>query len=357
MTSPPSQQILISDTPTPSSTLLSLLNSHLPYSLPVLRRIQFALNFAGGSSPHTHILHTYPDSDSDHHQQQHFAAAYVDLSRAPETQVWIYSTLEDSSCTALASLSDSVSIDLPGRELKLCDELVSSLLRRVRKISLGNSSSSGGGGGREDEEEVEEEEEKEETWALFGSVNEAVRQRILRLSIDGGGVRMKKTPNVPDDLEWEFCGKWLFRVEDLNDGGGGICNSMSWDGVKKEDVGLVQSRTGILRTEETLLNIPSVVVRLGDDDGTPVAWGFMGYDGTLMTLHVEEPYRRLGLAKAVACKVMRDHLSKYGDDGWGAADVFVENDKSQALCKSIGGVMRWKLSWALIDLSSVGEPL
>lgn len=53
----------------------------------------------------------------------------------------------------------------------------------------------------------------------------------------------------------------------------------------------------------------------------------------------------MGLAKAVARKVMRDHLAEYGDDGWGAADVFVENEKSQALCRSIGGKMKWMLSW------------
>ena len=60
---------------------------------------------------------------------------------------------------------------------------------------------------------------------------------------------------------------------------------------------------------------------------------------------MQEPYRRLGLAKAVACKLMRDHLDDYGDDGWGAADVFVLNQSSQAMCKSIGGILSWTISW------------
>lgn len=42
---------------------------------------------------------------------------------------------------------------------------------------------------------------------------------------------------------------------------------------------------------------------------------------------------------------MRGHLHEYGDDGWGAADVFVENSKSQAFCRSIGGKLSWTLSW------------
>jgi hypothetical protein len=47
----------------------------------------------------------------------------------------------------------------------------------------------------------------------------------------------------------------------------------------------------------------------------------------------------------LACKLMQEHLLDYGDDGWGAADVFCENHKSQALCRSIGGKNSWTLSW------------
>src|SRR3954470_22400698 len=81
----------VEDTPTPSPALLALLKSRLPHSFPVLRRLQFALNFAAiGRTPHTHVLYArYPH----HHHRQgdgdegHFAVACVDLSRGPETQV------------------------------------------------------------------------------------------------------------------------------------------------------------------------------------------------------------------------------------------------------------------------------
>ncbi|KAK4230492.1 hypothetical protein QBC38DRAFT_356783 [Podospora fimiseda] len=317
-------EIIISDItfPTPSSSsvqpLLSLLDSHLPFSLPVLRRIQFALQFPGGYSRHTHILHCYYPDDSV--SSKHFVAAYVDLSRGPETQVWIYSSIEDSSSTLDLS---NVQTGVDETELKACDELLGALLKRIRRIT------------GENETEVKK-------WILFGSVNEVTRQGMFRC-----GVQMNKTGSVPQDLEWEFCGKWVFRIEELEDiikGVLGKREGMKWDVLKEGDVPVVQSRTGIFRSRETLMKISSVVVRLVEG-GRPVAWGFLGYDGTLISLHVEEEYRRMGLAKAVACKVMKENLSKYGDDGWGAADVFVENEKSQALCKSIGGVMRWTLSW------------
>ncbi|KAK4168514.1 hypothetical protein QBC43DRAFT_101011 [Cladorrhinum sp. PSN259] len=292
----------------PVSEFLSLLKPHLPYSLPVLRRIQFNENIARCKPPHAHLLLAPPVDRYPHH----FAAAYVDLSRGLETQVWLYSTIEDT----FSSSAD---------ELCHCDSQIIALLGDIGAIQQKHDAKNVGST------------TPSSPWVLFGSLNEVIRLRML-----AHGVRMSKSPNVPDDLEWEFCDKWVFRLQDLNPGEG-LKEGMSWDRIRREDVKFVQSRTTISRTEETLLRIPSVVVR--SEDGTPVAWGFMGYDGTLMTLYVEEPYRRMGLAKAVACKVMQDHLASYGDDGWGAADVLVHNDKSQALCKSIGGVNKWKLSW------------
>lgn len=89
--------------------------------------------------------------------------------------------------------------------------------------------------------------------------------------------------------------------------------------------------------------LPRTALRL--DDGTPIAWGFLSLDGTLGTLHCEEPYRGRGLAKAVAAKVIRDHNQEFGDDGWCLADVHIDNVQSQGVCKSIGGKKGWRTSW------------
>ena len=74
-----------------------------------------------------------------------------------------------------------------------------------------------------------------------------------------------------------------------------------------------------------------------------------------MTLHVEEPYRGKGLAKTLARRLMRDHLKDFGDDGWGAADVFVSNMKSQAVCKSLGGKLIWIVSWYVFPIFDNAE--
>ena len=64
-----------------------------------------------------------------------------------------------------------------------------------------------------------------------------------------------------------------------------------------------------------------------------------------LTIGHQEPYRGRGLAKAVTRKLFGDHLGDYGDDGWGSVDVFVENQESQGLCRSLGGRLGWLTSW------------
>ncbi|KAK3495897.1 hypothetical protein B0T13DRAFT_309305 [Neurospora crassa] len=446
-----STELHLLDTPLPSPSLLNLLSNHLPYSLPVLRRLQYAANFssdsdnnAPGTTPYSHVLYaskysveeclglpktaatpslastcTQPQEKQQQNKngngnenenangskprkekegRKHFAAAFVDLSRFPETQAWVYSTLEDhcffdpgtgttmDGSTTPTTTSEEVfgsqsqSHSLPEEEAQECDELMLALLRRMRTIALQmplvlegsaseqrqknwteareyllmNAAGNGGAGPK----------------VMIGSLAEIHRHRLF-LDPKGGRVHMHKTANIPEEIEWEVCQKWLFRTEALvsssssekegkNEGELGTTmeeEGLVWDRVRtKEDVRLVQSRTSIKRQEDTLLGLPSVAVRDGEG-GRMVAWGFMAFDGTLMTLHVEEQYRGKGLAKAVACKVMRDHVKDYGDDGWGAADVFLENYRSQGVCKSIGGRVGWLLSWAVVDLATVGDAL
>ncbi|KAK3356153.1 hypothetical protein B0H65DRAFT_69666 [Neurospora tetraspora] len=414
-----SSELHLLDTPLPSSSLLALLSQHLPHSLPVLRRLQYAANFPSnglGTTPYSHVLFASKHSveeclglntatataTQDQHngfkaeeEHKHFAAAFVDLSRFPETQVWVYSTLEDyavidptGASASSAEVFGSQSHSLPEEEARECDELLLTILRRMRTIAqqmpveLDPSITS---------------HQRQENWReareylcmdpsqqnkgsgsgpkiMIGSLAEIHRHRLF-LDIDkkhGYNVKMHKTANIPDDIEWEVCQKWLFRTEALVAAGEEALEKtmkeegLVWDCVRNQkDVRLVQSRTSIKRQEDTLLGLPSVAIRKstsigGEGDeilGEMVAWGFMALDGTLMTLHVEEQYRGKGLAKAVACKVMRDHIKDYGNDGLGAADVFVQNFRSQGVCRSIGGRVGWLLSWAVVDLSTVGDAL
>ncbi|KAK4202300.1 hypothetical protein QBC40DRAFT_221883 [Triangularia verruculosa] len=336
--------------------ILPLLQSPLyfPHTLPVLRRIQFARNFAekGGATATSCVVHVHNNNNNNnnHDQVVHFATAYVDLSRAPETQVWLFCSLEPKvqKGTSLADMS----VSLEEGEERVHDGLLLRLFQHIDGLAKGRRNRK----------------------ILVGSVHEMVRRQMM-----GMGMGLEKT-EVAGRQEWEWDYKFLFDATDLGELDGGMergrwvreGREFYWDRVREEDVRLVKSRTGIDRQEKTLLMVPSVAVRLGET-GEAVGWAFLGewgvvcegggewgadcwvegLDGTIMTLHVEEPYRRLGLGKAIAIKLMREYLDEYATDGYGAADVWIENTKSQGLCHAIGGRPSWIVSWGLLDLESI----
>ncbi|KAL2154800.1 hypothetical protein VTH82DRAFT_3476 [Thermothelomyces myriococcoides] len=309
------RSIQIHESSEPSPSLLEVLKAHLPFSLPVLRQIQITQNFPQyGSTPHGRVLHAHYDDSHDPHD--HLAVAYVDLSVGPDTQLLVYSSLED------------------GERHETEPEAAI-----AAAAALGGGSSAGSGYARWVGRSRREEEALDLVVAL------------LRRGLLARGVRIRKSSNEPPGTLMEFCGKWLFRIEDLplpaeNDS---LPEGMRWDRVREQDVDVVLERTVIKRKPDTLLKLPSLAIRL--DDGTAIAWGFMGLDGSVKTLHVEKPYRKKGLAKALTCKLTRERLPDYGDDGWGAADVFVYNDKSKALFRSLGAKAHWIVSCITQDVA------
>ncbi|MCJ1242996.1 hypothetical protein MMC30_000192 [Trapelia coarctata] len=100
--------------PSPRQTLLPNLLPLLPYTLPLVRRIQFHFQ-----SPYAHVLSTIdpsaptpPSTENDIPQAEHsngtaststtaptapatpFLVTYLDRSRAPETECWLFSSIE-----------------------------------------------------------------------------------------------------------------------------------------------------------------------------------------------------------------------------------------------------------------------
>ncbi|KAI7787120.1 hypothetical protein LA080_001213 [Diaporthe eres] len=302
------------------------LRDHLPQSLPLLRRIQFT-HYPQGTTEHArYLIATDSDGAIDGgdrqgqppSSQRHFAAAYLDLSKGPETEMYLYSTLEDA--TDLAAV--------PNDEVERVLDLAVALLHRG-KLAAEEALRSGAyklarGAG-----------------FLVGGLHQPTYELLCS--------RRGLTSSY-----WNPHHAWLFRLDRLPGGGGSEGGSgpgpgLRWDVVRREDVPLIASRTYIPKIEATLMSEPSVGVR--DAAGTLVAWGFIGVAGTLSTLHVEEPYRGKGMAKAVATKVLREH--SFGDDGWGSADVHIDNVQSQGVCKGLGGEKGWRNCWTVVDLDSI----
>ncbi|KFH42744.1 hypothetical protein ACRE_065290 [Hapsidospora chrysogenum ATCC 11550] len=270
-----------------------LLKAHIPYSLPLLRRLQTSKYRQAGASTSTEsrtILVTGAHDDG-RPQHQRFTAAYLDLSGGPETQMWLYSTLENAKLPP--------SHDDEAYYRKQLSELVRAVTSLVREYGSEAMHYPGG--------------------LLLGTLSTPVR----RLLEDMDRVRPRATG---------YYDKWLFRAEDLPPEGE-----------------LAELPRGM---RPLLASLPSEVIRL--DNGTPVAWAFLGPDGSLISLHCEEPYRRRGLSKALAAKLMRRGPGAYADDGWASADVAGDNLASRAMCKSLGGTRHWEVSWVLFDVTDDG---
>lgn len=250
--------ITITTHPLPPPSLLSLLQSHLPPSLTLLRRLQFATNSSPTSRGNTNsiILHaTYTPDDTfapdtpDTTPTHHFATAHLNLHLSPETELFLFSSLE-SHCPFLPSPSSSpdpspspnqtnpqtTKISLPPAEIQKGVSLLLALLRRIRALEANLPATTERRIGRGK--------------VIVGSLHEAVRQRLLE-----AGVRMGRTQAsgvIAGEEGWEFCGKWLFPPSGAGgDGerGGVLGEGMRWDVVRRGDVGVVQGRTAIPRQE------------------------------------------------------------------------------------------------------------
>ncbi|KAI4600282.1 hypothetical protein KJ359_001387 [Pestalotiopsis sp. 9143b] len=278
----------------PTPQLLSLLCAHLPDSLPLLRRLQFAAGNPAGTTEHSRVL--FSGSSPEDHDAV-FAAAYVDVSRGPETEAWVYSSLEGRKTG--------------GEDEDEADRCVLALLRAVRAL-------------RDEYDASNPERERQKPTVLFGTLGDAVRLRLLNLGVVSTYVTV-----------WD---KWVFRLAGLP--GGAVAAAERHMAAGGMGWGAVESGEDARRT---LLSLPSTAIKLGD--GTPVAWAFLSCDGSLASLHCEEPYRGRGFAKAVAVKLMQDHLGDFGDDGYCAADVAPENAQSQGVCRSLGGKVAWTVTW------------
>lgn len=146
--------------------------------------------------------------------------------------------------------------------------------------------------------------------------------------------------------------------------------------LKASDLYVVMVRTEIPKTVETLSRLRGVGVRevareggVGGDgdgggDGRLVAWGFVGVDGCLSTLHVEPAERGKGLGKAVAGRLVEMVGESKGEGGgegggggggedgrgWVSGDVAVGNEGSEGVMRGVGGKRGWMVRWVAVDL-------
>jgi hypothetical protein len=194
--------------------LLRLLEAHLPRSITLLRRLQFT-TFPNGRTDFGRVIvaSDVPLDDSDNPTARHFAATYIDPSRGLETNMWFYSTYEDSHGAIPAAAPLSPADDA------LCRAQVMAVLNEARRQ------------GRE----YPVQPLPVPDHILVGSLNNAIRD-IAR----DNNIRFRPRPGA----EYE---KFIFNVDDLPKPRQ-LPDGMVWAEADVRDCELAKSRTSIPRT-------------------------------------------------------------------------------------------------------------
>jgi GNAT superfamily N-acetyltransferase len=375
----------------PVNTMLPHLLPLLPRSLPLVRRIQFHYQ-----SPDALVFCTLPPETAPKSGQT-FAAAYVDRSRAPETECWIFSTLElgfsgDDTLngTSTGQKVEATSLSISNHQDQLL-AVLSAIARNPlpehpnfatnhppRLLLVGTIDSKVYKLLHAENLEVEEDATAAVEFprardpsgrAVRDEVDRQVYiKRTVGKMFGPGGVMAGRT-------EDEVYIKYLFpptisrNIHHQLDGDSfpglrwGIC------GETEEDFPLVLSRTEIPRSVKTLKLLPSVAVRRsasGADPGDMVAWCFLGVDSSLTSLHVEPEFRGRGLGKLLSKKLFQVFSDGGGtvngskafgtmsrEEAWIHADVGRDNVGSRRVMEGLGGKAAWEDYWCLVDLVKV----
>lgn len=199
--------------------LIPLLESHLPSSLVLLRRLQFT-RFKDGMRPTARIILASDaplssitsqgkDGTTSDEQPRNFCAAYLDFGSTKETQLFMYSTLEDAPTRTFTN-----------EDKKVAESQIAAVLNAVTQVSKQQPDNRTLPGA-----------------CLVGTLATPTRDAMLR-----AGVRV--TPR--QDYEYE---KWLFRVENIPDLEDRVTlpEGATWSPATERDCEIVISRTEIPR--------------------------------------------------------------------------------------------------------------
>ncbi|KAH8732775.1 hypothetical protein GQ44DRAFT_765856 [Phaeosphaeriaceae sp. PMI808] len=335
--------------PATSRILQAALKSSLPYSINLAYRTQHP-----NRTKHAHILVTFPSTATS--IPKCWAAAYLDRSMRPETELWIFAAGEmkihdfssprnfcEECRQAVLSLLDYISA-LPTPLIQPDNEPAMTIAYQHER----DFPSPGPNGEYPPSPGIFMRHLLLPKVILIGAVHE----QIVKICWDTGLVR-RDFPGSSSELN-----KFVFKLSDLPTAEE-LPEGLRWGSMREQDIDTVKARTNIPRSAKTLMSLQSLGVFEIDSDKA-IAWTFLGLDGSLTTLHTESEYRGRGIAKALAAKIMREYAPGLAvdDEGnaWSHADVYVGNMQSESVCKSLGGKVLWKDFWVRIDLEKVESP-
>ncbi|KAL2813300.1 hypothetical protein BJX63DRAFT_230484 [Aspergillus granulosus] len=405
----------------PFTTLLSRLKAHLPRSGPLYRRIQYQVSHPSSTG---HVLASFPESkpksglgpgagagdeQGEETETEPWLAAYADIHRGPDTQIWLFSSIESSSvdsglvphsplgegATPPASGSSNGNSNPQGiisRPLEITKTQLLSLFTYIQNnlvppyiSSLPTECKLLATAPVTVDEGVPKIPAHTPTSYLLGTVHTVLESLIVELR-DEGKLTIHRGAGV-HYVKYCFSSE-AFADDSLDavkahsggqekESGYRFHDSSGTRGIQGHHIDLVKSRTNIPRSREALLAMGGVALyhdrssQCGsppppEKEGgeMPIAWAFLGFDGSLCSLHVESEHRGQGLAGVVGKEVMKRGVEVFEPANgparssdtqekseWYFADVAVENTASRRVMEKMGGVVGWRVVWMVVEVA------
>ncbi|UNI14256.1 hypothetical protein JDV02_000903 [Purpureocillium takamizusanense] len=339
------------------SDIISFLVKRLPFSLPILRTIQFGAGVRNNtilctvSLPHNGTPDAMKKAAS-FGVDDVWTIALIDRDNHPGTEIWPFSSLElldgvgstqDTGLPSVPAAPDGTSLPFSSEVLDMATCQLLAILSKVPAATQERSPVQPG-----------------KNSVLLGNV-----QTTLAALLSRAGLVMGR--NGP-------YGKYIFSARGNPDAitvapdgsSHGLPQGLVWSTVQLSDHGDILAEHERMSVAQ-LNELPNATIReeAGTDQGKAVAYAFTGRDGAVSTLYVAPTYRGMGLAGAVVRR-LRDkgaleppvsRAQSYGEiaesDLIAMAGVERSNAASIATFRRLGAQWRWDVYWLWVNLDSV----
>ncbi|KAJ9655099.1 hypothetical protein H2198_005955 [Neophaeococcomyces mojaviensis] len=341
--------------------ILNYLQPLLPYSLPLYRRCQFhrksskpsatgEIWIAAAVKDQNATIHDGGSVDLSRISDLPWVAAHIDLTNAGQTQVWTCATWEAQH----AGENGQVENVQKSPHFIVYQRLMDALFEHIRTSHVKNLSH---------DPPVQWQRLRDDgkivslpysrSKVLFGTIAECLWTFLDSYNSSSGSTQVTRAdrPYLKYIVESEV--RTLRQVK--------APEGLHFAPMQEQHLQTIVDRTNIPRTIETLRQLPNA--GLFNSDNMPVAWGLLGKDASLSSLHTEPEYRRRGLAETIANKLMAEQISAFqdavdsNDDAaivYSHADVSTSNLASSKVMEKIGGKVMWRVAWIEVQL---GEPM
>ncbi|KAH8202704.1 hypothetical protein TruAng_003080 [Truncatella angustata] len=356
-----------------SADIVAFLTKRLPYSLPILRRLQLgrrgeetllittSLPLNGRVKEANDPKALTPDSL--------YTMAVIDRAGYPSTEIWPFSSLElyhgtaDHEKAPQMPQTDPSSFVLPFSD-EVFKAATSQLLAVLSRIPITNPQ----------QPDLAHFTTPGTFCCLAGNVHTTVAALLAGadLIIRSAHEKSHHTPY----------GKYLFPLpppapssSSSGEGPEPLPQGLEWSTIGPGDFAGVMAANKIVRSAATIAGLHSAAVRDPRAGGRAVAFAFASTDGSVRTLHVDPAYRRRGLARAVVLRLLRTGRgSAFGPPAGGPLSVVAaaEGEEGRAgplaftgvegsnvgsikTFEAVGGRWYWDAYWLWLDLGRVEE--